>query len=400
MNQSPSQYVLPRLLRSTTTATTRPIQSKHGNRLRWCRSSREYPVRPITSTGSQGVGVGWGCRYYYNGPLTAAVVPPATRFPSREKSKSGNHDQKISPVKIIPLDDDPNIRRKPPAQKNDFDDEEEKEVLADNQFPPIQEDENITVTLFERGRENLRYIKGGMLVTFFQTGFWFWYTTEFIPQMNSSPDVQFHIDPIIGIVGTTVSAVLNLIVLAYPRRLISRFVYRPDCYVGDQPIPAQFWIYTHNIPFLRPSIRPALVLNIRQHLIEGRGETGAVDQQHRALVDPTTSEAKEIIMEGANFFDTYRGRLILRKPPGASIFAWPSFILDFRNDSKVSNMFFSALFYPNNFLQKIQEQEQRRRQDEDRYPQQRYQNPFAARRAQQRRPVRTVKGKYSRRGRM
>lgn len=208
-------------------------------------------------------------------------------------------------------------------------------------IPPTNgkaEDEGLV--LFERGSENYTIMRSGLGVSCLHTAYWIWYTTDFIPLVNASPMEDLHIDPMLGVVGIMFGALINAAFILYPRRLISRLVYKPDRIIdGGQEVPAQFWLYTHTLPAIQPGKRPMTVIPAHSE-----------EDPKWSLLDTASDEADEMVKRVlAKELDGYRERVVINAPGrAASMFPY---LLEFREDTTVPdpNLFVQALLYPNQF---------------------------------------------------
>jgi len=118
--------------------------------------------------------------------------------------------------------------------------------------------------LFERGPSDYTLMQSGLGFSCFNIAYWIWYTNDFIPVVNASPMPELHIDPMLGVSGIVFASLIQTIFFLYPRRLVSRLTYRPSCTVGGQPVGAQFWIYTHTVPLIRPNtVKPAMIVPVQ-----------------------------------------------------------------------------------------------------------------------------------------
>ena len=187
--------------------------------------------------------------------------------------------------------------------------------------------------LFERGNEQFTLIRTGLGFSSFHTAYWIWYTTDFVPAVNAANIPELYVDPMLGVTGTLFAAGLQLIFFAWPKRLVSRLTYKPPRQVEGQMIPAQFCIYTHAILGVVPATQPAAVVPV----------TG-----NHTLLNPSTSEAKEVLADFSDQLQNYRGYLPIRHPK----MSWPPLMLDFRDTSKIPHpdRFLQALLNPKYFV--------------------------------------------------
>lgn len=104
------------------------------------------------------------------------------------------------------------------------------------------------VILYEKTPGRLALIKSGFGFACFHSAYWIWYAVDFVPTINAAQLPDLHIDPMIPTVGIFFACVIQGIFTGYPLVLVSKLSWRPAS--------RQFSVYTHALPFIRPSSRP------------------------------------------------------------------------------------------------------------------------------------------------
>jgi len=186
--------------------------------------------------------------------------------------------------------------------------------------------------IYERGDETLKLLKSGIIFSSFHTSYWVWYTTEFIPAVNASPMPELHIEPMLGYTGIAFALLTQGAFFLFPKCLVSKVERRPSGWIGERQVPAQLWIYTYSIPFIRPAAKASKVIDLAADL--------------PPLADPAATEARQLLERG--HMDGYTGRIPI-KMSGQTI----PFLLDMRSICTIpdSNRLFQALFSPGHLLQ-------------------------------------------------
>ncbi|GMH46824.1 hypothetical protein TrRE_jg11710 [Triparma retinervis] len=101
-----------------------------------------------------------------------------------------------------------------------------------------------------------------LLLTTLHTCYWSWYTLSLTPLINSlslASDASLaSVSPFVGMAGLGMAGLMNLMGVAYTKRLVSRV----DCGGG------KISLYAHDLPAGRPSARPAEVVGIGELRVE------------------------------------------------------------------------------------------------------------------------------------
>jgi hypothetical protein len=188
-------------------------------------------------------------------------------------------------------------------------------------------------------------MRSGVGFSSFHTAYWVWYVADFVPAVNASPVTTIHIDPTLGWAGLGFAVAIQGVFLLYPKRLVSTLALRRrrqppapgdgtarrrrDAGTAAQPeaAVADLVVYTHTLPFVRPSSVPSAVVP-------------AGDLR----LDPASPEVRDAVLgpDGAGDLSAHRGVLAMvgRR--------WPPYLLDIRDASNVPHpdVLLSALLVP------------------------------------------------------
>lgn len=142
--------------------------------------------------------------------------------------------------------------------------------IKDDHLEPDDE-----IVLFQRNRgatQTITVLRSGFIVSTCHTAYWIWYNTDFIPLVNASPMESLHISPTLGLFGLALAAAINIVFIAYPRRLIASIAYRPY----NQEIV----VYTYRLPLIRPSLAPSRRISLSSSESSTSTTTTALQPQH------------------------------------------------------------------------------------------------------------------------
>jgi hypothetical protein len=209
--------------------------------------------------------------------------------------------------------------------------------------------------LYERTPDNYALMRTGFGFSTFHTAYWLWYNADFIPTVNASQMHELHIDPALGVAGFAFAVAIQAVFYLYPKRLVSKIELRRIAHAngssggtggasserkggnGTKLTAAttttatshghELLIYAHTLPFITPSLSPAIV------------PVGKV------LLDPHSSELHTVIHECDGNLRLFRGTLGFGH-------SWPPYLLDVRDPSNVTRPYelLCALLYPTQLL--------------------------------------------------
>jgi hypothetical protein len=165
------------------------------------------------------------------------------------------------------------------------------------------------IVLFQRStgkNTHVTIMRSGFAVACFNTAYWLWYTTEFLPTINASEHEFMHTDPTLGVVGLMLAGVIQAIFVMYPRRMVSTLCWKPE----SQTVVA----YAHTLPWIMPSSRPSVSFPVGSALVTAGGS------KRKTLLDPTSDDAQTLIEKYDGDLTAYRGYL----PIG---YSWPPYVL-------------------------------------------------------------------------
>jgi hypothetical protein len=165
------------------------------------------------------------------------------------------------------------------------------------------DNDNSAIILFDRGPGRLRVMSMGFGFSSFNTMYWLWYSTCFVPAINASPITEISIDPMLPTIGIVFSVIIQSVFTLYPRFLISRLTWSPT--TNDVSL------YTHTVlPYVQADLnKPFKVVPV--------GEL---------QLDPTSKEAKQIVEVYGGDLRRFKGHAGITTKTGRQ---WPPFMLDF-----------------------------------------------------------------------
>ncbi|KAL7569077.1 hypothetical protein ACA910_016917 [Epithemia clementina (nom. ined.)] len=105
--------------------------------------------------------------------------------------------------------------------------------------------------------------------------FFLWYALDFVPAVNSSGIQELYVHPVIPGLGMGGAIIYQVGSTLFPRRLVNKLVLRQQS--NNPRKNDQLLVYTHTIPFFRPSLVP---------IIYDIGEVG---------MSPSSSQTQKII---------------------------------------------------------------------------------------------------------
>jgi hypothetical protein len=174
------------------------------------------------------------------------------------------------------------------------------------------DDENDAIILYDRGPGRLKTMRMGFGFSCFNTMYWLWYSTYFVPTVNASPIAEIAIDPMLPTIGIVTSVVLQSIFTLYPRYLISRLTWSPTT--------NNVSLYTHTVlPYVQADLnKPMKVVAV--------GEL---------KLDAASKEAKQIVDVYGGDLHRFKGHVGLKTKTGRQ---WPPFLLDFSGQASSSTV--------------------------------------------------------------
>ena len=158
------------------------------------------------------------------------------------------------------------------------------------------------VILYEKSPGQVQLVKSGFGFSCFHSLYWVWYAIDFVPTVNAAQMTELHVDPMIPTVGLVFACIVQAIFTGYPLRLVSKLAWRP----ASQELK----VYTHSLPFVRPS------------------SSAAVSPLGDVRLDPASREAQKLATQGE--LQHFKGMLAVGKPG-----QWPPFLVDIRQATEV-----------------------------------------------------------------
>jgi len=190
-------------------------------------------------------------------------------------------------------------------------------------------------------------MRSGIAFSSFQTAYWLYYNTVFVPTVNASPMEQLHIDPTLGVAGMVFAIAIQAVFFVYPTRLVSKLEY---CAIGggddnkrrQQQDDELLRIYTHTLPFVNPSDEPAAVLRVGQ-----------------IRLDPSSTDTETILNDHGGDMAEFRGHVALGVSPDSpakkiwSFLPYMSYLLDIRQPENVPEpeLLLQVLIHPDQHRQ-------------------------------------------------
>jgi hypothetical protein len=130
---------------------------------------------------------------------------------------------------------------------------EEKEDEQDNNNKKINN--NNDILLYERNPQAIMAPRFGLAVAYCHTLYWVWYTVDFVPTVNASPIIDFHVNPMLGKVCCVVALAINIAGAVFVPQQVSKITYHNSQKASardDTPIS----VYYHTLPFMMASTQP------------------------------------------------------------------------------------------------------------------------------------------------
>lgn len=240
--------------------------------------------------------------------------------------------------------------------------------IIDNEIILFQRNELIDTSNQNR---SILFMRGGLIFSCFHTLYWIWYTTVFIPLVNSSQFEYLHISESIGLSGIALASTIQSIFFYFPYRMVSKMTFRPSEH--------KIYLYTYQIPWIRPSTKSSISfststsaydnhiknnhptkldnnvnrqttnsspvgfdtndeISIRTKLLANNASdtTGTIKkpdsttkiQKERSLLDPTSEQAKYILHDLNGDLTVYSGNI----PIG---YKWPYYLLDIQTTKNI-----------------------------------------------------------------
>lgn len=192
--------------------------------------------------------------------------------------------------------------------KSTREEEEKKLGIISTTTVNNSKDDDDSVILYDRGNSpgRLKVMRMGFGFSCFNTAYWFWYSTCFVPAVNASPITEITIDPILPSIGIVLSVIIQSIFTLYPRYLISRLTW--------SPATNDVTLYTHTVlPWIKADFsKPMKVVPV--------GEL---------KLDAASKEAKQIISVYGGDLRRFKGHVGITAKQGQ----WPPFLLDFQGQA-------------------------------------------------------------------
>jgi hypothetical protein len=110
---------------------------------------------------------------------------------------------------------------------------------------------NDHVTLYERNPQAIIAPRFGLGVAYCHTLYWVWYTLDFVPTVNASPIIEFHVNPMLGKVCCVVALAINIAGAVFVPQQVARITYS-KAPRDDTPVH----VYYHTLPFMVASTQP------------------------------------------------------------------------------------------------------------------------------------------------
>jgi hypothetical protein len=127
--------------------------------------------------------------------------------------------------------------------------------LSQRSFSGAKEDEDKSsvnhVILYERNPQAIIAPRFGLAVAYCHTLYWVWYTLDFVPTVNASPIIEFHVNPMLGKVCCVVALAINIAGAVFVPQQVSKITYS-KAPRDDSPVH----VYYHTLPFMVASTRP------------------------------------------------------------------------------------------------------------------------------------------------
>jgi hypothetical protein len=153
-------------------------------------------------------------------------------------------------------------------------------------------------------------LRSGFFCSTFHTAYWIWYVTDFMPLVNASPMEQLHIHTLWGYVGITMAVAINVIFIVYPKRFISKLVYRPTM--------NELVVFTYRLPWMHPGTYAS-----GRFPVGDQATTTSKIPERKSTdyfrLDTTSGPGKKIVAAGD--LTSFRGHLIVGSQ-------WPRYSMD------------------------------------------------------------------------
>lgn len=157
-------------------------------------------------------------------------------------------------------------------------------------------------------------LQSGLFFSSFHTAYWVWYVTDFLPLVNASPMEQLHIDPLWGYAGLAMAITLNGIFVVFPKRFISKVMYRPKL--------QELAVFTYQMPLMRPSAFAS------RFPVGDQVKTVKRERQASDYFRLDREHAKTILEQHDGDISKFRGHLIVGRQ-------WPRYSMDIQSDNDV-----------------------------------------------------------------
>ena len=102
---------------------------------------------------------------------------------------------------------------------------------------------------YERGSHRTQWVALGFRLATLQSIYWAWYCIDFVPFINDKGISTLEVNPMVGVIGLTISIATNTLATVYPMRLISKLEYNRTTH--------ELLMYTHGrFPLVWPTKTP------------------------------------------------------------------------------------------------------------------------------------------------
>jgi hypothetical protein len=182
-------------------------------------------------------------------------------------------------------------------------------------------------------KPSVTLLRSGLFCSTFHTAYWIWYVTDFMPLVNASPMEQLHIHPLWGYAGITMAVAINVIFIVYPKRFISKLVYRPTM--------NELVVFTYRLPWMHPGTYASGRFPVGDQATT-TSKIPARKPTDYFRLDPTSGPGKTIVATGD--LTSFRGHLVVGSQ-------WPRYSLDLesKEDLVEPEMLLEILLRPEYF---------------------------------------------------